>query len=53
MISMTDTDIRVFLCVGRQLNFSRAAEELFLTRQAVSKQIGKLLRVLSADYAGV
>ena len=42
MIAMTDTDIRVFLCVAKQLNFSRAAEELFLTRQAVSKQIGKL-----------
>ncbi len=39
---MTETDIRVFLCVGRHLNFSKAAEELFFSRQAVSKQIGKL-----------
>lgn len=39
---MTDVDIRVFVCVGRQLNFSKAAQALYLSRQAVSRQIQKL-----------
>jgi DNA-binding transcriptional LysR family regulator len=34
--------IRVFRAVARQLNFSRAAEELFLTQPAVTQQIKTL-----------
>jgi DNA-binding transcriptional LysR family regulator len=34
--------IRVFRAVARQLNFSRAAEELFLTQPAVTQQIKAL-----------
>jgi DNA-binding transcriptional LysR family regulator len=34
--------IRVFRTVARHLNFSRAAEELFLTQPAVTQQIKAL-----------
>jgi DNA-binding transcriptional LysR family regulator len=34
--------IRVFRAVARQLNFSRAAEKLFLTQPAVTQQIKAL-----------
>ena len=47
--------IRVFRTVARHLNFSRAAEELFLTQPAVTQQIKALedeLRVPLFDRAG-
>ena len=39
---MTDTTIKCFLSVCDTLNFTRSAEAMFMTQQAVSKQIGSL-----------
>ncbi len=38
--------LRVFVVVGEELNFTRAAERLFLSQQAVSKSVGQLEREL-------
>lgn len=38
--------LRVFLAVAQELNFTRAASALFMTQQAVSKAIGQLEREL-------
>lgn len=38
--------LRVFLAVAQELNFTRAASTLFMTQQAVSKTIGQLERDL-------
>lgn len=39
---MDDTAIRCFLIAAEQMSFTGAAEELFISRQAVSRQIRKL-----------
>ncbi len=39
---MNDISIKCFLCVAETLNFTSAAERLYMTQQAVSKQIAKL-----------
>ena len=39
---MNPTSLRTFLAVRRHMNYTRAAEELFLTQPAVSRQIRQL-----------
>jgi DNA-binding transcriptional LysR family regulator len=39
---MNDISIKCFLCVADTLNFTIAAERLYMTQQGVSKQIAKL-----------
>lgn len=39
---MNTSSINCFLSLGRTLNYSRTAEEMFMTQQAVSKNITKL-----------
>ncbi|MBQ1331557.1 MAG: LysR family transcriptional regulator, partial [Lachnospiraceae bacterium] len=39
---MTLSQIRYFLAVARELNFSRAAEALYVSQPAVSKQVSQL-----------
>ncbi|MEO5368318.1 MAG: LysR substrate-binding domain-containing protein, partial [Magnetococcus sp. WYHC-3] len=41
-MSFSDTRLRVFYAVARQLSFTRAAEELYLTQPAVTFQIRQL-----------
>lgn len=63
----TDTAVRCLLAVARRDSFTKAAEELYMTRQAVSQQIAALEKELgvklflyntaknlaSQEYAGV
>ena len=42
MRNATLLQLRVFECVARHLNFSRAAEELHLTQPAVSTAVSQL-----------
>ncbi|MFJ6697159.1 LysR family transcriptional regulator [Streptomyces sp. NPDC091272] len=42
-------DLRYFLAVATELNFTRAAESLFVSQPALSKQIRQLERTLGAD----
>ncbi|MBI3970767.1 MAG: LysR family transcriptional regulator [Chloroflexi bacterium] len=44
--------LRTFAAVARHLSYSRAAEELFLTQPAVSKQVHALEDELGAQLAG-
>lgn len=39
---MTMTQIRYFLAMGKYLNFTKAADEMFITQQVMSKQIKHL-----------
>lgn len=43
---MNIQSVLTFVCVAQELNFSRAAEKLFLTQPAISKQILQLEREL-------
>lgn len=45
---MTDFRLKVFETVARRLNFTRAAEELFITQPAVTRHIKELERLLDA-----
>ena len=42
MLHVTFRQLKVFQSVARNLSFSRAAEELYLTQPAVSMQIKQL-----------
>ena len=42
MLVMTFNQIKIFLTVAEQMNFTNASEELFLSQSSVSKQIRKL-----------
>ncbi|MFR7428827.1 MAG: LysR family transcriptional regulator [Akkermansia muciniphila] len=43
---ITDFRLKVFETVARRLNFTRAAEELFITQPAVTRHIKELERLL-------
>ena len=45
---ITDFRLKVFETVARRLNFTRAAEELFITQPAVTRHIKELERLLDA-----
>lgn len=45
---ITDFRMKVFETVARRLNFTRAAEELFITQPAVTRHIKELERLLDA-----
>ena len=46
---MNTNDIEIFLCAADNLSFSKAAEENYMSRQAVSRKIGALEKELGAD----
>lgn len=46
---MTTQELKCFLCVAERLNFSRAAEELYLTPPTVTHHIQKLEKELGAQ----
>ena len=48
---ITDFRLKVFETVARRLNFTRAAEELFITQPAVTRHIKELERLLDAPAA--
>ena len=45
---ITDFRLKVFETVARRLNFTRAAEELFITQPAVTRHVKELERLLDA-----
>ena len=45
---MNTSDIEIFLCAADTLSFSKAAEENYMSRQAVSRKIGALEKELGA-----
>lgn len=47
-LMITDFRLKVFETVARRLNFTRAAEELFVTQPAVTRHIKELERLLDA-----
>jgi len=47
-MTMNPQHFRTFLAVKKHLNFTRAAEELFLSQPAISRQIQQLGRELGA-----
>ena len=52
VISLNLNHLRVFLAVARKLSFSRAAEELFISQPAVSRQVHDLEKEVGARLFG-
>ena len=46
---MNTSDIEVFLCAADALSFSKAAEEKYMSRQAVSRKVGALEKELGVS----
>lgn len=48
---MDDFRLRVFITAAKTLNFTKCAEQLFISQPAVSKHIGELYSFSSAAAA--